>query len=194
MESGIAGRSATNPRPSNCPHPSKVLNRNVKHEKVRSHSSRSHFFLTLSLSGQGIEFFHGTWAEGAGGAEKTGRELIFVDAFASWCSPCKRMASSVFPQKVGSFFNANFMNLKIDMEKPENAEFAGKYPVSAYPTLMFLDGSGKMVQKAVGAKDAEQLLELARKYWAVPTNPPITKNNTPKATASRNFCSITYAP
>lgn len=120
-------------------------------------------FVSSALSGQGIEFFHGTWAEAMEKA-KTEEKLIFVDAYASWCGPCKRMASSVFPQeKVGSFFNANFVNLKIDMEKPENAEFAGKYPVSAYPTLMFLDGTGKLVQKAVGAKDADQLLEFAQK-------------------------------
>ncbi len=119
--------------------------------------------LSLSLTGQGIEFFHGTWAEAQEKA-KTEEKLIFVDAYASWCGPCKRMASQVFPQeKVGSFFNANFVNLKIDMEKPENAEFAGKYPVSAYPTLMFLDGTGKVVQKAVGGKDADQLLEFAQK-------------------------------
>mgnify|MGYP000709275146 FL=1 len=120
------------------------------------------FFLTGTLSGQGIEFFHGTWAEAQAKA-KTEEKLIFVDAFASWCGPCKRMAASVFPQdKVGTFFNANFINLKIDMEKPENAEFAGKFPVSAYPTLMFIDATGKLVQKAVGAKDADQLLEFAQ--------------------------------
>ena len=120
-------------------------------------------FLAFSLAAQGIEFFHGTWAEAQEKA-KAEEKLIFVDAFAVWCGPCKRMAASVFPQeKVGSFFNANFINLKIDMEKAENAEFAGKYPVSAYPTLMFLDGSGKVVQKAVGAKDADQLLEFAQK-------------------------------
>lgn len=121
------------------------------------------FLTSLSLSAQGIEFFHGTWAEAQEKA-KSEEKLIFVDAYASWCGPCKRMAAQVFPQeKVGSFFNANFVNLKIDMEKPENAEFAGKYPVSAYPTLMFLDATGKVVQKAVGAKDADQLLEFAQK-------------------------------
>ena len=120
-------------------------------------------FLTLSLSAQGIEFFHGTWAEAQEKA-KAEEKLIFVDAYAVWCGPCKRMAASVFPQeKVGSFFNANFINLKIDMEKADNAEFAAKYPVSAYPTLMFLDATGKIVQKAVGAKDADQLLEFAQK-------------------------------
>lgn len=121
------------------------------------------FSLPTSLSAQGIEFFHGTWAEAQEKA-KSEEKLIFVDAFASWCGPCKRMAASVFPQeKVGSFFNANFVNLKIDMEKPENSEFAGKYPVSAYPTLLFIDANGKIVQKAVGAKDADQLLEFAQK-------------------------------
>ncbi len=120
--------------------------------------------ITLTaLSAQGIEFFHGSWAEAQEKA-RSEEKLIFVDAFASWCGPCKRMAAAVFPEeKVGTYFNANFICLKIDMEKPENAEFAGKYPVSAYPTLMFLDASGKVVQKEVGAKSVEQLLEFAQK-------------------------------
>ena len=123
-------------------------------------------FLVLSLttlSAQGIEFFHGTWAEALEKA-KSEEKLIFVDAYASWCGPCKRMAAQTFPDpKAGEFFNANFINLKIDMEKPENSEFAGKYPVNSYPTLMFLDGTGKIVMKEVGGKNVEQLLETGKK-------------------------------
>ncbi len=114
-------------------------------------------------SAQGIEFYHGTWAEAQAKAKTEGK-LIFVDAFASWCGPCKRMSTTVFTQeKAGAFFNENFINVKIDMEKPENSEFANKYPVSAYPTLMFLDAAGKLVSKDVGAKELETLLEFARK-------------------------------
>jgi len=123
-------------------------------------------FLLLGLqaaTAQGIEFFHGTWAEAQEKA-KAENKLIFVDAYASWCGPCKRMSSTVFTQdKAGAFFNENFINVKIDMEKPENEEFAGKYPVSAYPTLMFLDASGKMVTKDVGAKELPALLDFARR-------------------------------
>ncbi len=122
--------------------------------------------LTLSLSpltGQGIEFFHGTWAEALEKA-KSEEKLIFVDAFASWCGPCKRMSSQTFPDpKAGEFFNANFINMKIDMEKPENSEFANKYPVGSYPTLMFIDATGKMVMKDVGAKGVDQLIETGKK-------------------------------
>jgi thiol-disulfide isomerase/thioredoxin len=120
-------------------------------------------FCTLSLSAQGIEFFHGTWAEALEKA-KSEEKLIFVDAFASWCGPCKRMAAQTFPDpKAGEFFNANFLNLKIDMEKPENAEFAGKYPVNSYPTLMFIDATGKVIMKEVGGKTVDQLLETGKK-------------------------------
>lgn len=120
-------------------------------------------FLSHALSAQGIEFFHGTWSEARAKAKTEGK-IIFVDAYAEWCGPCKRMAREVFTQeKVGDYFNANFINLKIDMEKAENAEFAGKYPVSAYPTLMFLDSTGKLIQKAIGAKDVAGLLEFGTK-------------------------------
>jgi thiol-disulfide isomerase/thioredoxin len=121
------------------------------------------FVFSLALNAQGIEFFHGTWAEAIEKA-KAEEKLIFVDAFASWCGPCKRMAKETFPnEKVGSFFNANFLCLKIDMEKPENAEFAGKYPVNSYPTLMFIDATGKIVLKEIGAKSVDQILETGRK-------------------------------
>ncbi|MCB9307285.1 MAG: thioredoxin family protein [Lewinellaceae bacterium] len=120
-------------------------------------------FTATACLAQGIDFFHGSWAEAQEKA-KAEEKLIFVDAYASWCGPCKRMAAQVFPQeKVGSFFNANFINLKIDMEKAEHADFAGKYPVSAYPTLMFLDATGKVVLKSVGAKSVDQLLDFAQK-------------------------------
>ncbi len=117
----------------------------------------------LNASAQGIEFFHGTWPEALAKA-KSEQKLIFVDAFASWCGPCKRMAATVFPDaKVGDYFNPNFICLKIDMEKPENAEFAGKYPVSAYPTLLILDGEGKVVQKQVGATNPDGLIAFGQK-------------------------------
>ena len=78
---------------------------------------------------QGIEFAHGsTWKEILAKAEKEDK-LIFVDAYAEWCGPCKKMAKDVFTQKeVGGYFNANFVNVKMDMEAGEGPMlFAGEY-------------------------------------------------------------------
>jgi len=116
-------------------------------------------FSTLS-SATGIEFFQGTWEEAL---EKAALEekVIFVDAYTTWCGPCKRMAKNVFTdQKVGDFFNEKFVSMKIDMEKKDGIKFQQKYPVQAYPTLYFIDGKGKVVQKVKGAQTVDNFLNL----------------------------------
>ncbi len=113
-----------------------------------------------NLVGQGIDFFHGTWDEAMEKA-KAEEKLIFVDAFAQWCGPCKRMAKTTFKEdKVGDFFNKNFINLKMDMEANENVKFRQQYPVSAFPTLFFIDGDGNIVTKNKGAQKADGLIKM----------------------------------
>ncbi|MEO0733049.1 MAG: thioredoxin domain-containing protein [Bacteroidota bacterium] len=110
---------------------------------------------------QGIEFFHGSWEEALAKATAEDK-LIFVDAYASWCGPCKRMAANVFPQKeVGDYFNANFINVKLDMEKAESTEFRKNHSVRAFPTLFFINGENEEVHKTVGGKQAKGLLSVA---------------------------------
>ncbi len=123
------------------------------------------FFLLLSVSNvqaEGIEFFDGSWEE-ALEAAKTQDKVIFVDAYTTWCGPCKRMAKTVFTkEEVGEFYNRNFICMKIDMEKPEGRAFQQKYPVAAFPTLYYIDGDGKTVFNTKGARNAKQFLDLGR--------------------------------
>lgn len=117
-------------------------------------------FATAILSAQGIEFFHGSWEDAIEQATKQ-EKIIFVDAYTTWCGPCKRMSANVFTrEEAGDFYNQNFINLKIDMEKPDGRKFGSKYPVSAYPTLFFLDPKGKVLKKVVGGQQLEGLLRL----------------------------------
>ncbi len=51
---------------------------------------------------------------------KKENKIVFIDAYASWCGPCKMMEKNIFTQKaVGDYYNANFVNARIDMEKGE---------------------------------------------------------------------------
>ena len=118
--------------------------------------------VSAQLDAQGIKFFKGTWEEALEKA-KAEEKIIFVDAYAVWCGPCKRMAQQVFPKKkVGDFFNTNFINIKMDMERGEGLTFRKKYPVSAFPTLFFIDSNGKVVHKQKGAQQVEGLLKLGQ--------------------------------
>ncbi|MBK9151184.1 MAG: thioredoxin family protein [Saprospiraceae bacterium] len=119
------------------------------------------FFATL-ISAQGIQFFEGSWKDAMAKA-KAEDKLLFVDAFAKWCGPCKMMAKNVFTQQqVGDFFNQNFVNLKLDMEEADGITFGHKYPVSAYPTLFFIDGDGKVIKTVRGAQQADGLIALGK--------------------------------
>lgn len=122
-------------------------------------------YLLLALStvyATGIEFFHGTLSEAKEIAGQQGK-LIFVDAYTTWCGPCKRMSANVFSQQeVGDFYNQTFINLKLDMEKGEGKEFQRQYQVNAFPTLLFLDPEGKVVQKVVGGMDVANFVQLGK--------------------------------
>lgn len=87
-------------------------------------------------------------------------KLIFVDAYAVWCGPCKLMDRTTFKsEEVGKVFNQYFINLKIDMEKGEGLAIAKKYMVRAYPTLMFINSEGKLVKRVLGAMSDKELLK-----------------------------------
>jgi len=118
-------------------------------------------FLTgTMLSAQGVEFSKADWKDILAEAKKENK-LVFVDAYTTWCGPCKMMSRDVFPQaKVGEFYNANFINAKIDMEKGEGVLLAAKYEVNAYPTYLFVSPDGELVHKNMGYLPVPKFLDL----------------------------------
>lgn len=120
-------------------------------------------FLPLAVTAQdGIRFQNQNWSSLLATAKKQNK-LIFVDAYAVWCGPCKSMASQVFPLKeVGTFFNQNFINAKIDMEKGEGVDLAQQYNVTAYPTYLFINGNGELVHKGLGYLPVNEFITVAK--------------------------------
>lgn len=116
-----------------------------------------------SCMAQGIVFKeNATWKSLLADA-KSSNKLIFLDAYTSWCGPCKKMAKEIFPVKeVGEYFNANFVNVKMDMEKGEGVDVAKNYAVEMYPTYLFINGDGEVVHKALGFMPTEKFLDVAK--------------------------------
>ena len=94
---------------------------------------------------------------------KEENKLLFVDCFTTWCGPCRMLSKVVFKDSlVADYFNRHFVNLKMDMEKGEGIDIRKKYDVRGYPTLLFLNSSGEVVHRLLGADEASALLEKVK--------------------------------
>ncbi len=123
------------------------------------------FFMLLSIcsfsQSEGIRFEHKPWQELLEQA-KSESKLLFIDAYAEWCGPCKWMAVNIFPDSaVGAFMNTHFINAKIDMEKGEGPDLQKKYEVRAYPTYLFVNGEGELIHRFCGSMSKEKFLAQA---------------------------------
>lgn len=112
----------------------------------------------------GIQFFKGTFQQAMDLAEKENK-LIFLDIYATWCGPCKRLKSVTFSNKeVGEFYNKTFINIALDGEKGEGLELARKYGIIGYPTLLFIDSKGKVVGQTSGYHKPSEFIELGERF------------------------------
>ena len=111
---------------------------------------------------EGIQFTEASWKDVLKKA-KAEKKVIFLDAYASWCGPCKLLQKNVFTKKaVGDYYNSKFINVKMDMEKGEGPALAQVYPLEAYPTLLYIDGNGKILRKVLGLQTPEALIAIGK--------------------------------
>lgn len=116
-----------------------------------------------SFAQKGIVFETGTFAQVLQKAKQTGKP-IFMDAYTTWCGPCKAMARSVFTNDtVAAFYNKNFVCYKSDMEKGEGLDIAKKYEVRAYPNLLYIGAEGNILHRVAGFRNAQDFVKLGQK-------------------------------
>jgi thiol:disulfide interchange protein len=123
------------------------------------------FTLSSKVSKQeeeGIRFKHISLEEAKKQAKKN-EQYIFIDAYTSWCGPCKKMAATSFKNaEVGALYNEKFINLKIDVEQDtDGPELAKLYKVRAYPTLLIIDSDGKLIKSVLGYQTEDRLIAFA---------------------------------
>src|SRR6266511_1589214 len=116
-----------------------------------------------SQQDQGIKFDNTlTWEQVLEKA-KTENKYVFIDCYAAWCVPCKKMDYEVFSSpKVGEYVNKKFISIKVPMDTSKNdgteikqwygdaSLIKNKYQVTAYPTYLFFSPEGTIIHKGLG--------------------------------------------
>lgn len=117
---------------------------------------------TTGKSPSHIVFIENSWDEALKQAALQNK-YIFVDAYATWCGPCKMLKAQTFTDdKAAAFYNSNFVNVAIDMEKGRGPELARQWQLRAYPTLIIFDPKGKPVLGSVGFIKADDLVKFGK--------------------------------
>jgi thiol:disulfide interchange protein len=107
-----------------------------------------------------IVFIENDWNEALKQAAAQNK-YVFVDAYATWCGPCKMLKATTFKdKKAAEFYNKNFINISIDMEKGQGPELASQWRMQAYPTLIIFNPKGQPVLGTVGYIKAPDLIRF----------------------------------
>jgi thioredoxin-related protein len=121
-------------------------------------------FATFSgfAQNRAIKFETGSFADVLAKAKKENKPIM-MDAYTTWCGPCKMMDKQVFTNDtVADYFNANFIGYKSDMEKSEGKELAKRYEVMAYPNFLFINPDGSILHRSVGARPPQAFVEVGK--------------------------------
>lgn len=88
---------------------------------------------------------------------------VFLSFYAPWIESCTKLEKVVYTQDaVASYFNRHFINYKVNAGGAQPGPYLTDiYGVTTFPTLMFVDGKGKVMLRHEGPVTAAQLLEMA---------------------------------
>lgn len=125
--------------------------------------------------GKGIKWTTGLSWEQIKQKAKAENKYIFIDAYTTWCAPCKMMDKYVYPNDtVGDFFNKHFIAVKTQIDKTDKDEQAikdwyndskrieGEYDITAYPSLIFLSPESTPLYKIEGFRPVQKFVDTAK--------------------------------
>jgi thioredoxin-related protein len=90
------------------------------------------------------------------------KKLVFVDLYFTGCMPCAQMDKEVFPDpKVATLLSTDFVTFKSDILKEEiGKKLCMKYGVTGFPTFLFINSDGKIIDIAAGFQTVDQFTAL----------------------------------
>lgn len=149
-------------------HPVSQINKRQSMISIQKLTIVISLLITFSYTNAQISFSDGSWEEiqeKAMGEKK----FILLDGYTEWCGFCKIQDEEIFAREdVGEVVNKHFVPVKIDMEKGIGPKLSAKFRVSMFPTLLFFNPQGQLVEKQMGynsdpdefIKDLHQVLAI----------------------------------
>src|SRR4051812_16754805 len=106
---------------------------------------------------------------------KAKKKNIFIDAYTTWCGPCKQMDKEVYtsPDIMG-YIDSNFIAVKVQMDQSPNDSpeikawyndaklMMANFNIKAFPSFIFLDTDGNLIQVYLGYQPVAEFLSTLK--------------------------------
>lgn len=98
------------------------------------------------------------------------KEIILLDFYATWCSPCLKMETEIFSNSdFKSKYTKNIKFLQVDITETEKShnELMSKFSVFGPPTVLIFNKKGKIIQRFDGSIQRESFSEKLKKILEI---------------------------
>ena len=111
-----------------------------------------------------INFMEGDLSVAKERASREGK-LIFLDFWASYCTPCKMMEEYTFTHpNVTDYVNDNYIPVRINIQSFDGFDLKNQFDVRLLPTIIVLNSKGVMVGKHEESMGADKFVETLKSY------------------------------
>ncbi len=142
-------------------------------------------FLFLSVayycSAQNKIHFNEVSLETALSIAKDKNKNVFIDTYASYCIPCKKLEKEFAHPAVAQFYNEHFVNIRVNMEKEKSKEYELEYQVVFLPTIIYVTPEGRVLTKLDKLITANELLSIGKLFSNPPNSAPLASTSTTPA-------------
>ena len=95
---------------------------------------------------------------------QTENKIIMVDTYTDWCTACKKLEKKTFlhPDVVEELKSLILVKIDFTKENDQNLMIKEKYGILGFPTVLFLDGSGQVLERFSAYLDQKRFLNILK--------------------------------